>query len=81
MKFYTTSQNTRNKEIGTGNHKGQSVHTRTWSHGVRVISKETSSGEIVFQIYGTSGTNGASDDFYVGEIRLQSKTDKPIFFK
>jgi hypothetical protein len=80
--FYTTANNSRNKEQGIGGVKkyGQKVHCRTWSHGVKVVAENysTQPGEPdSFAIYSTFGSNGQGKDEYLGEVVL--KDGKPFF--
>ena len=63
MKLYSTATNSRGKESGTGGGaKSQSVHTRTWGLGVRVVAEVLDSGKVQFKVYQTTGSNGTSSD-------------------
>lgn len=83
MKFYTTTQNSRNSTVSAGSHRGQNTHTRTWTHGVRVqstIYDTQKNSPIGFSIFATSGSDGQSAEIYIGEVILD-KNNRPIFKK
>lgn len=65
MRFYTTTQNTRKKQVGVGSHKGQSTHVCGWNSGVRVESF-IADGVDTFHVFLTSGTNKSAPDVFLG---------------
>lgn len=73
MKFYTSTTNSRGTPVTAGSHRGQSTHTRTWTHGVRVVSHINDDGQIDFAIYGTSGSNDDKPEFAIGSVTLGKK--------
>jgi len=73
MKFYTSTTNSRGTPVTAGSHRGQSTHTRTWTHGVRIVSHIDETGAEAFHIYATGGSNGADSDFPIGVVRLGKK--------
>lgn len=68
MRFYTTATNSRGHEAKAGAHKGQTVHTRGWDHGVKVTSYIDKNGKDIFDVFTTGGTNGATSDKKIGEV-------------
>lgn len=75
MKFYTSTQNSRGKAVTAGAHRGQNTHTRTWTHGVRVVSQVNDKGEISFHLYSTKGSNAESCEVEtpIGVVELTAK--------
>jgi len=76
MVFYTTTQNSRGKEVTAGAHKGQTTHTRTWTHGVEIesISYGTQKNKPVgFSVYMTRGSDNPGSKTYLGEVMLDKK--------
>lgn len=73
MKFFTSGTNSRGKisSIGGGS-KGQSIHTRTWTHGVEIDAIDFPTGP-EFSIYATGGSNNPSERFLIGEVVLDKK--------
>lgn len=69
MKLYSSATNSRGKVIGTGGGaKSQTVHTRTWSVGVKVISEVMKNGKVQFHIYETAGSTGDASDKLITTI-------------
>jgi hypothetical protein len=73
MKFYTNTTNSRGKPVTAGSHHGQTTHTRTWTHGVKVVSYIDTDGQVKFAIYGTSGSNNSEEVFAIGNLTLGKK--------
>lgn len=80
MKFYTTTTNTRGKEVGHGAHTMQVTHSRGWTHGVKIVSSTDKNGNDIFHIEATHGSNGPSELIYIGNI-TKDKNGKIKFSK
>jgi hypothetical protein len=78
MRFYTTAENRRGNEIGTGLLAGNPVHTRGWDAGVKVVPHDIKGKPDVFRIYMTGGSHAATGDVLLGEVRQTD--DGPLFY-
>ena len=69
-RFYASIQGNRGRatRMGTPN-SGINGHIRGWSVGVRVQIRDED-GEDVAYVYLTSGSNGNSQDKYIGTYRI-----------
>lgn len=82
MKFYTTTQNSRNKTVKAGSHRGQV--TWTWTHGVQVKSLvynvNTKNPVEHFEIYMTHGSGQEGTKVYLDRVELNKK-GQPKFIR
>lgn len=75
MRFFTSGTNSRGKlsSIGGGG-QGQTVHTRTWTHGVSVEGQHWPNTESVeFEIFATGGSDAPTKKFLIGSVLLDKK--------
>jgi hypothetical protein len=69
--YASIDSDARKTEATSRGHKHISTHTRGWDLGVRVRSEsDPVSGEPVFEVFVTSGSNGGEADVLVGRVAL-----------
>ena len=78
MRFYCTATNSRGTSIGTaGGGRIQEIHARTWTHGVKIVARDTKNMGEVFFIMKTEGSNNLdAADECIGIVYLEDDVPK-----
>ena len=76
-KFYAEVWGDNSKAASRQGHRVIKSHTRTWDHGIKVVSDAGVLGEVIFHVFLTGGSTGAKKD----ELIFTSNTNGILYQK